>query len=163
MTMNREDCHRTADLALATISQSSELPGWLVQMAWRTYQDMAWHLQYDYSLNNPGDRATQDMVWPRRYEIEHCRPALAALPDHVKAAHPADVLLAQELAKHVGLDGMSVSARLESLESLERTLARLRSYADEDAAGAVADDDAIEWAEDDCIEHSTNSGVLQHD
>jgi hypothetical protein len=154
--MNRDDCLRAADLALATIS-ASETPDWLAEQAWEVYRDMAWALQYDYSLNRPGDRATADMVWPNAYEVEHCRPALAALPDSVKAAHPVDVFLAVELAKAADLAGMSTSARLESVAAMERTLARLRSYADEESAGDL-DDDEINWDEDE-FERCTNHGT----
>jgi hypothetical protein len=125
MNPDREDWHRVADLALAAFS-ATETPPWRAELAWEVYRAAAWHLQYDFSLGNPGDRETYLMAWPRAYEIEICRPALAALPDSVKAAHPAEVVLAQNLATHVDLAGMSTSARLESLVALERTLARLQ-------------------------------------
>jgi hypothetical protein len=64
-----------------------------------------------------------------------------------------DVILAQKSAEACDTQGYSMDCRLESLEILHRTLARLKDHADEAAAG----DDDDEMTDDETqIVRSTN-------
>lgn len=123
MTVSRRDMERAATMALATIS-ASETPEWLRTMAFQTYEDMAWNLQFNRECADPDDRETWLMAYLRTYEVE-VRHFLARLPIEVKDADKVDVLLAVHLAKGIDTHEMTTTARLECMCSLYRTLRRL--------------------------------------
>lgn len=138
--IDREDLYRAATTALATIS-ASETPEWLREMAWRTYEDMCWHLDYDPSAC--GDEAHYREAWLMAYGGAYEKETndfIAQLPDEIKAKYPADVMVAIHAAKAVDNLECTIDSRMESLAALDRTLTRLRDDAGTESFDSVDPD-----------------------
>jgi hypothetical protein len=153
LTVERDETlHRDFGLAPAVLA-CKEAPDWLREKAWETAEETGWWLSY----GEGGPRAIRMvpvlMHWDGAYQ-ELCSEFLLDLPAEVKAAFPADVILAEKLANAADTVGFSMDCRLESLESLTRTLARLKDRADD-----LADPDEDEIEDDENLERSTNHGI----
>lgn len=127
--MNRQELERQAEFALASMS-ATETPQWLRDLAFERYSDLAWALQWDYSISHGSEAGL--LTWPNEYECA-TEEFLGRLPDEVKARCPVDVLIAIEAAKSIDQHGQSVAFRRECATSLYRresndavALARLR-------------------------------------
>ncbi|OCB33703.1 hypothetical protein A5675_21660 [Mycobacterium malmoense] len=99
-------------------------------MAWETYRDVAWNLQFNEWYSDSHEGRCGLLLWPGAYEYA-TNELLDHLPDETKAAQPADVLLAHTLATLVDEHGNTADMRLQLLSSLRRTINRLlRGVAD---------------------------------
>jgi hypothetical protein len=92
MTVERQDLERAASMALATLS-SSQTPKWLADMAWETYKDMAWNLQFNDMCSETGESKSGLLLWPGAYWFQ-VEAFLDRLPDEIKLRYPADVMVA---------------------------------------------------------------------
>ncbi|AFM17428.1 hypothetical protein Mycch_2661 [Mycolicibacterium chubuense NBB4] len=139
--MNRDEMERAATMALATIG-ASETPEWLRTLALASYEDLAWSLQWDNDSSHVNEAKSGMLLWPGAYEYA-TKQFLGGLADEVKAACPADVLIAEQAAQFIDYQGFTAEFRLECCATLKRTLRRLADF-----AGGVPDYD---WIENACL------------
>jgi hypothetical protein len=158
LTIEREDLHKAASLALA-VRACADTPDWLRDQADEVADSIGWWLTFG-EYRGPGSTVRMIpalMSWQGAYQ-EMCAEFLLDTPDSVKAKYPLDVILAQGFAEAADTVGFSMDCRLESLDGLHSTLARLKDHADDEA-----DQDDDEEIDDDetQFERSTNHGVNQ--
>jgi len=178
--MMRKELDDAATMALAVIS-SSDTPDWLKDLGWRTYADLAYHLQFNDWYSDTAESTSGLLLLPGSYQYQ-VEAFLSRLPDEITQQDPVDVILAREAAKAVDMHGHSVDFRLECAASLNRTLWRLIDHAEDCesfdsvlressdflghlariTAGVDADDDEIDDETDD-FERGYNRGTTNYE
>jgi hypothetical protein len=116
LTVERDDLHRTCELALAVIS-CPETPDWLREKAFETAEDVGWWLTWGGDAGRTIRLVPVGMHWDGFYR-EMYEEFMLGIPDEIKAAFPLDVILAEKAAQACDTQGFAMDARLESLEVL---------------------------------------------
>ncbi|HTX94342.1 MAG TPA: hypothetical protein VME67_05580 [Mycobacterium sp.] len=139
LAVERDDLHKAAWLAIV-VQECADVPDWLQAMAKEVANAMGFWLTWG---GGAGPRPLVRMVpvlmrdpWGYAYQ-EMTDEFMLDLPEEVKAACPADALLARRAAEACDTQGFSMDCRLECLEVLNKTLARLKNYADDAGLGCL--------------------------
>jgi hypothetical protein len=149
LTIERDDLHDAAQLAVSVMT-CPDVPDWLRAKADEVADDIGWWLTFGEGRERSAIRMVPALMhWDGAYQ-EMTAEFLLGIPDSVKAAFPADVILAQRFAEAADTVGFSMDCRLESLDCLHRTLARLKDHAD----------DETDYDTEEHIERSTNGAHI---